>query len=89
MTQTLRLADLSRRELENLILTEHGALKRVLEAVREHTEPGWTVRRKVEEIIEEARDRRPFKIAIERAEATDRSKEAADRNGERWSRWGA
>ena len=63
MTRYVDLAGLSRRELENLLLTEHGALARILAAVRSCTEPQWKVRREVERIIEEAVDRRPFVVA--------------------------
>ena len=50
MTAYLNLRDLSRRELENLLLTTQGACLRTLEAVRRHADPTWRVRREVERI---------------------------------------
>ena len=87
MTRYLDLAALNRRELENLLLTEHGALSRVLEAVRSCTEPQWKVRREVERIIEEAVDRRPFVVAYTRGAEVDLSRTRASRNAVRWVRW--
>ena len=87
MTRYADLAALSRRELENLLLTEHGALSRVLEAVRSWTEPQWKVRREVERIVEEAVDRRPFVVAYERGTAADLGRIQACRNAVRWTRW--
>jgi len=74
----LRLADLTRRQLEDLILTEHGLLRRVLEAVREHTKDDWKVRREVERIVNKAQDRRPLRVAVMRA--GDGAKERRDRD---------
>jgi hypothetical protein len=84
----LNLSALSRRELENLILTTHGALRRVLEAVREHTEETWAVRREVERIVAEHVDQRPFRVAFRRAVATDSDRREALQNEERWRRYG-
>jgi trehalose-6-phosphatase len=88
MSRYVELSSLSRRELENLLLTEHGALARVLEAVRSTTEPNWKVRREVERIIEEAVDRRPFVVAYARGSAVELSRTHARRNEAQWSRWG-
>ena len=87
MTRYVDLAALSRRELENLLLTEHGALARVLTAVRSSTEPQWKVRREVERIIEEAVDRRPFVVAYTRGAEADLGRIRASRNAVRWTRW--
>ena len=87
MTRYVVLAALSRRELENLLLTEHGALARVLAAVRSSTEPQWKVRREVERIIEEAVDRRPFVVAYTRGAEADVDRLRASRNAVRWTRW--
>jgi hypothetical protein len=87
VTRFVSLAALSRRELENLLLTEHGALARILAAVRSCTEPQWKVRREVERIIEEAVDRRPFAVAYERGTAADLSHIQASRNAVRWTLW--
>jgi trehalose-6-phosphatase len=87
VTRYVDLAALSRRELENLLLTEHGALARILTAVRSCTEPEWKVRREVERIIEEAVDRRPFGVAYERGAAADLVHVRACRNSVRWTRW--
>ena len=87
MTRHVELAALTRRELENLLLTEHGALSRILEAVRENTRPEWKVRREVERIIEEAVDRRPFVVAYARGMAADLSRINASQNAVRWARW--
>ena len=87
MTRYAVLAALSRRELENLLLTEHGALARILAAVRSCTEPQWKVRREVEHIVEEAVDRRPFVVAYERGRAADLGHIQASRNAVRWTRW--
>jgi len=38
MTRYVSLVALSRRELENLLLTEHAALSAVVDAVRSHTQ---------------------------------------------------
>jgi len=87
MTRHVELAALTRRELENLLLTEHGALSRVLEAVRENTRPEWKVRREVERIIEDAADRRPFVVAYTRGTQVDLGRIRARRNTVRWTRW--
>jgi hypothetical protein len=87
MSRRVELSSLSRRELENLMLTEHGALTRVLEAVRSTTEPNWKVRREVERIVEETVDRRPFVVAYERGAQTEAERRLAARNSARWSRW--
>jgi hypothetical protein len=88
MTRYVDLAVLSRRELENLLLTEHGALVRILEAIRTCTEPQWKVRREVERIVEEAVDRRPFVAAYARGIDADRGRIRVQRNAVRWDRWG-
>ena len=87
MTRYVDLAALSRRELENLLLTEHGALSRILAAVRDWTEPQWKVRREVVRIIEDAVDRRPFVVAYTRGAETELGRLRASRNAIRWSRW--
>jgi hypothetical protein len=87
VTRFVDLALLSRRELENLLLTEHGALSRVLAAVRSYTELQWKVRREVERIIEEAVDRRPFVVAYTRGSETNLGRIRASRNAVRWVRW--
>ncbi len=87
MTRYVDLATLSRRELENLLLTEHGALSRVLGAVRTCTEPDWKVRREVERIVEDATDRRPFVVAYVRGAEADLRRIRAGRNASWWVRW--
>jgi hypothetical protein len=87
VTRYVDLAALSRRELENLLLTEHGALARILAAVRGCTEPQWKVRREVERMVEEAVDRRPFVVAYERGVAADLGRIQACRNALRWTCW--
>lgn len=87
MTRQVELSSLSRRELENLLLTEHGALARILETVRSTTEPNWKVRREVERIVQEAVDRRPFVVAYERGVRSDVGRALAARNSARWSHW--
>ena len=87
MTRYVDLAALTRRELENLLLTEHGALARILAVVRSCTEPQWRVRREVERIVEEAVDRRPFVVAYERGTAADLGRIQSCRNAVRWTRW--
>jgi hypothetical protein len=87
MTRRVELAALTRRELENLLLTEHGALSRVLEAVRENTKPEWKVRREVERIVDEAVDRRPFVVAYARGVEASFDRIRASRNAVRWVRW--
>jgi hypothetical protein len=83
----VNLSSLTRRELENLLLAEHGALTRVLVAVRSATEPTWKVRREVERIIGEAVDRRPFVVAYARAAESDGARVRTARNADRWNRW--
>ena len=84
MTRTINLSDLDRRALENLILAEHGLLRRVLEAVREYTEDDWRVRREVERVVDEYQDRRPILYAIVRTKVTSLERSNAERNAERW-----
>jgi hypothetical protein len=88
MTRYVELAALRRRELENLLLTEHGALARILEVVRTCTEPQWKVRREAERIVEEAVDRRPFRVAYARGVEADHARIRAERYAVRWGRWG-
>ena len=87
MSRTVSLASLSRRELENLLLTEHGALARILDAVRNWIEPQRKVRREVERIVEEVLDRRPFVVAYSRGLEEDLGRRRASRNAVRWARW--
>jgi hypothetical protein len=87
MTRFVDLSALSRRELENLLLTEHAALSRVLEAVRSHTEAQWKVRREVERIVQEAVDRRPFVVAYTRGIETEVERRRSDHNAAQWARW--
>jgi hypothetical protein len=87
MTHYVNLATLSRRELENLLLTEHAALSRILEAVRNYTEAQWKVRREVEQIVQETVDRRPFVVAYTRGAETDLERRQANRNAAQWNRW--
>ena len=87
MPAYMNLPDLSRRELENLLLTVQGAYLSTLAAVRTHTEPNWKVRREVERIAQETVDRRPFVLAFVRFTETrlERAREAA--NAAWWDRW--
>jgi hypothetical protein len=87
MPAYLNLSELSRRELENLLLTVQGAYLRTLDAVRIHAEPRWKVRREVERIAQETVDRRPFARAFVRFTETrqERAREAA--NAAWWDRW--
>jgi hypothetical protein len=87
MPAYLNLSDLSRRELENPLLTVHSAYLRTLATVREQTDPGWKVRREVERIAQETVDRRPFARAFVRLAETrqDRARNAA--NAAWWGRW--
>lgn len=87
MTRQVEPAGLSRRELENLLLTEYGALSGILRAVRDFTDPQWKVRREVERIVEEAVDRRPFIVAYVRAAEVDRTPRHTARNAARWGKW--
>lgn len=87
MSATLDVTLLSRRELENLLLTSHGALQRILRVVRETTGTGWKVRREVEKIAEETTDRRPFTIALVRLTESRGSEIRAERNERVWEQW--
>ncbi len=87
MTRTVELAQLSSRELEDLLLTEHGLLSRVLKLIREETKDDWRIRRKVEQLVEQAADRRPFVAAYVRAEERKLAEAAADRNAAAWRRF--
>jgi len=87
MTRRVELAALTRGELENLLLTEHSALSRVLEAVRKNTRPEWKVRREIERIVDEAVDRRPFVVAYTRGAEATPGQIRASRNVVRWARW--
>ncbi|HEV2449658.1 MAG TPA: hypothetical protein VGU43_04515 [Thermoplasmata archaeon] len=87
MSAEVDLESLTRRELENLMLTEHGALTRILEAVRMYSEPGWKVRREVERIVKEAADRRPFAVAFQRSADATLSELRSDSNERRWRQW--
>ncbi len=87
MTRYVSLVSLSRRDLENLLLTEHAALSAVLEAVRSHTETQWKVRREVERIVQGAVDRRPFVVAYRRGVEADLERHRANRNTAQWDNW--
>ncbi len=84
MTRYVKPPALSRRGLENLLLTEHGALARIPEVVRTCTEPPWKVRREVERVVVGAVDRRPFLVAHVRGAEADRARIPADRYAVRW-----
>ena len=87
MPAYLNLSDLSRRDLENLLLTVHGAYLRTLETVRTLTEPSWKVRREVERIAEETVDRRPFARAFVRFTETRLERARGAANAAWWDRW--
>ena len=87
MPTYLNLSDLSRRELENLLLTVHSAYLLTLSAVREQTDPAWKVRREVERIAQETTDRRPFVRAFVRFEETRRDRGRTTANAARWNLW--
>lgn len=87
MPTYLDLGVLSRRELENLLLTVQGAYLRTLRAVRENTQPGWKVRREVERIAEETADRRPFGRAFVRLTETRLERARVAANAVRWKSW--
>ncbi len=87
MPAYLNLSDLSRRELENLLLTVQGAYLRALQAVRTHAEPGWKVRREVERIAEETVERRPFAQAFVRLTETRVERARVAANAVRWESW--
>ena len=87
MPAYLNLSDLSRRELENLLLTIQGAYLRTLQAVRTHAETGWKVRREVERIAEETVDRRPFAQAFVRVTESRLERARVAANAVRWECW--
>jgi hypothetical protein len=87
MPASLNLSDLSRRELENLLLTVQSAYLRTLEAVRTHAEPNWKVRREVERIAQETVDRRPFARAFVRFTETRLERARGAANAAWWDRW--
>jgi hypothetical protein len=89
MSAEVELSMLNRRELENLILTEHGALTRILEAVRSSTDPNWKVRREVERIVQETADRRPFIVAFRRSAESEVATRRSGLNARRWREWGS
>ncbi|HEV2231664.1 MAG TPA: hypothetical protein VGV64_07790 [Thermoplasmata archaeon] len=85
--RTIDLALLSPRELQNLVLTEHGALGRVLAIVRQDLPEWHRVRRQIEELVETATDRRPFVAAYIRSADAQLDRERSERNLHQWSRW--
>ena len=87
MPDYLNLSGLSRRELENLLLTVQGAYLRTLETVRTHTEPSWKVHREVERIEQEMADRRPFVRAFVRFTETRMERAPGVANAAWWDRW--
>ncbi len=87
MPNYLDLSVLSRRELENLLLTVQGAYLRTLRSVRENTERGWKVRREVEQIAEETTARRPFTRAFVRAVEVRAGRAHSAANAAKWRRW--
>jgi hypothetical protein len=87
MPAYLNLSDLSRRELENLLLTVQGAYLRTLDAVRTLAEPSWKVRREVERIAQETVDRRPFARAFIRFTETRLERARGAVNAAWWDRW--
>lgn len=91
MNRTLDLSLLSRKQLEDLLLTEHGALTKVLQAVREKAKPDWSVTRAVEKIVAEATDARPFLVAYTRSVGSVvEERDAANlarRNEAQWTRF--
>ena len=84
MPTYLNLSDLSRRELEDMLLTVHSAYTRSLKAVRECCAPGWKVRQSVEAIASEVRDRRVFTRAFARLGETRNADRERARNAAFW-----
>ncbi|HEV2166102.1 MAG TPA: hypothetical protein VGS23_03870 [Thermoplasmata archaeon] len=87
MSRVVDLSLLSRRELENLALTEHGLLARILKAIRDGTEEGWRLRREIEDIVDRAMDRRPLVAAYVRSSEAQIERARAERNAAQWERW--
>lgn len=87
MPDYLNLSGLSRRELENLLLTVQGAYLRTLETVRTHAEPSWKVRREVERIAQETVNRRPFVRAFVRFTESRMERAQGVANAAWWDRW--
>jgi hypothetical protein len=78
---------LTEPQKDALLLTTFSLLHRLLAAVREHTEPGWKVRREVEKLVEEAADQRPFRLALERSYSRTFEESRTARNAARWGDW--
>ncbi len=87
MSNRVALDALSEPQKDALLLTTFSLLHRLLDAVRENTEPGWKVRREVEKLVEEAADRRPFRLALERSYGRTLEANRAARNAARWGGW--
>lgn len=85
MTAYLNLSDLSRRELEDMLLTVHSAYMQTLVSIRSNAPPGWKVRREVEAVAEEVRDRRVFTRAFARFGETRDAALERGRNDRLWS----
>lgn len=83
MTRMVNLSSLTRRELKNMLLTEHGAPTRILDTLRTETEPTGKIRREVERIIEEVVDRRPFAVDHVRAAGPDDTRIRSSRSAGR------
>jgi hypothetical protein len=83
----LRLSDLNRRQLEDLTLTTHGLLTRIIKLVRENTKPEWRLRRELEELIDETYDKRPLRESFVRGALDQRDADRAYINEERWREW--
>ncbi|HEV2317510.1 MAG TPA: hypothetical protein VGV89_08070 [Thermoplasmata archaeon] len=81
------LSNLSRRELENLLLMVQGAYLRTLETVRTHAEASWKVRRDVERFAQETADRRPFVRAFVRFTETRMERAQGVAYAAWWDRW--
>lgn len=81
------LSLLTRRQLEDLLLTEHQALRRILAIVRGGNASSWRIRRDVDQVVDQARDRRPFTVAYLRTAERDLETSRATRNAAVWQRW--
>lgn len=81
----VELSDLTREQLERLVLIQQGRLNRILKAVADHTEAGWKVRKAVDAEVETWQHRTEYVRDLALQQAQERRE--ALQNETRWGRW--
>ncbi|MHB8351137.1 MAG: hypothetical protein ACYDFT_00335 [Thermoplasmata archaeon] len=87
MSRIVDLSLLTERQKEDMLLTWHSALSRIMGLIRDRLPMENRLRREIEEVVESAVDRRPFVAALARSNGEQLARDRARRYADRWVEW--